>query len=71
MNEKERYITEILGRLLKKHYPGGSAGTVENLQKMTENDITRAEKLASKPAYCEILREMLRRGVKMEQEMIS
>lgn len=38
---------------------------------MTENDITRAEKLASKPAYCEILREMLRRGVKMEQEMIS
>ena len=44
---------------------------MENLQKMTENDITRAEKLASKPAYCEILREMLRRGVKMEQEMIS
>lgn len=24
MSEKERYITEILGRLLKKHYPGGS-----------------------------------------------
>lgn len=41
------------------------------LLKLTENDIIRAEKLASKPAYCEILREMLRRGVKMEQEMIS
>ena len=71
MSERERYITEILGRLLKKHYTREVRQGQGNLQKMTENDITRAEKLASKPAYCEILREMLRRGVKMEQEMIS
>ena len=41
------------------------------LLKLTENDIARAEKLALKPAYREILQEMLRRGVKMEQEIIS
>lgn len=41
------------------------------LLKLTENDITRAEKLALKPAYREIMQEMLRRGVKMEQEVIS
>lgn len=41
------------------------------LLKLTENDITRAEKLALKPAYHEIMQEMLRRGVKMEQEIIS
>ena len=41
------------------------------LLKLTENDITRAEKLAFKPAYHEIMQELLRRGAKMEQEAIE
>lgn len=41
------------------------------LLKLTKNDITSVEKLVSKPVYCEILQEMFRRGVKMEQEMMS
>lgn len=41
------------------------------LLELTENDAIRAGKLAEKPTYLEVLQEMLRRGVKMEQEMIS
>lgn len=41
------------------------------LQKLTQNDIIRAGKLAEKPAYREILKEMMEKGVKMEQEIIS
>ncbi len=41
------------------------------LLELTENDAARAKKLAEKPVYREILQEMLTRGVKMEQEIVS
>lgn len=41
------------------------------LLELTENDVARAKKLAEKPVYREILQEMIHRGMKMEQEMIS
>lgn len=39
--------------------------------RLTEHDVARAEKLALNPVYREVLGEMLRLGVKMEQEVVS
>ena len=39
--------------------------------RLTEHDVARAEKLALNPVYRVVLGEMLRLGVKMEQEVVS
>lgn len=38
--------------------------------KLMEHDMARAEKLALNPVYSEVLGEMLRLGLKMEQEVV-
>lgn len=42
-----------------------------SLMELTANDAARAEKLSGKPDYREVLAEMLDKGIKLEQEIIS
>lgn len=41
------------------------------LIQLTDNDIIRAKNLCSEAIYKEVLEEMLKQGVKLEQEIVS
>lgn len=78
---------DIGGFLIHRHLCGASGADFElfhmgaeeladaryqgALRALTERDIMRAQKLAGKEPYKEALAEMLRRGVKLEQEIVS
>lgn len=42
-----------------------------SLVMLTENDIARAKKLADNPVYCKVIKEMLERQIKLEQEIVA